>query len=326
MINISKLPQFESLVEGMRRVKVKLPNREKALDEELRYLKVMDGKYIVGEKVSNNDIVKLKVQSSLEKFNKDNIDLVVGRNYLNEDLEKAIVGLSINESKSIKIDDIDVEVVVLDIKSKVYGELTLDRVREQNPEISSVEEFENGIYENICNQLILEKASNLLILPVIRKLKSQIEIKCELEDVNEDYRDGAYKGIGEFKTDESYKLVRYVLNEDDKYITAPEGSDRKAYFDSLNEDEVKKAYDEYVVNKFKHESLCLEFGKNLGIDFSESAYEKEVENIAKRYNYDKEFIKERYPYDAFRYGKAESKVNDFLFDYFKKNNIEIVSA
>lgn len=324
MINISTLPEFETLVQGLRTIKVRLPEKEKSLNEELKYLRVKNGKYIDCEMVKDNDIVKMNVSSSLERFNGDNIEVLVGAGFYHESFEKAILGMEKNINKTIEIDNEKIEVVILEIKEKVYGELSLESIQEENPEVKSLEEFKENIYDNICEDLIKEKANNLLIFPLLRKLTAQTEISCELKDIEEEYKSNAYKRIGGFEKEGSYTLVKCILKEDKKNAITPENVDRNEYIKSLSEDETKKLYDEYILNKFKSDSLCIKFGEMVGIDFSERAYEKEVDAIIEKYNYEKEFIIANYPYYAFKYSKAEPKVTEYLLQYFKKNNIQVI--
>ncbi len=180
MIKYISVPSMESLLEGIRSIKIKLPNREKTLAEEKKIYEVKGASYYEGDTAQVNDILTVKVDDT-------QYEICLGKNFFDETLEKALIGMKLNETKSVKTAEKEISVTVLNIKKKKYNTITLEQVKENFPQINSLEEFDDYLYENVVNNLVEEGVYNKIATPVINKIKVVSKIEFENSDVDKDF-------------------------------------------------------------------------------------------------------------------------------------------
>ncbi len=180
MIKYIYVPTMESLLEGIRNIKIKLPDRVKTLAEEKKIYEVKGASYYEGDTAEVNDILTVKADDS-------QYEICLGKNFFDETVEKALVGMKINETKTVKTAEKEISVTVLNIKKKKYNTITLEQVKENLPQTNSLEEFDNYLYDNVVNNLIEESVYYKIATPVINKIKVVSKIEFENSDVDKDF-------------------------------------------------------------------------------------------------------------------------------------------
>lgn len=325
MIEIKNLPSIEELAKGVRKIKVKVPNKKAALDKELLYMRVQQASYIDVNEVGNNDLAVIKISGKSDRYNKEQAEITVGLELYNSDIEKALLGMKIGESKSLITEAEEVSFTVKSIRRKVYSELSLDKIKAEDASINSIEEYEEKIYDDICNKMILEKSSKLQIDPMIDKLINQTQVDFELEDIDEEllkYLDSRFASLSD---EEIMKQKREALKGGDYVLPyLKDGVSKEEFIESLNKEELDKFFD-YGTKVDLGENLKKKaFCEENGIDLSKEAYEKFISESSIKYNMASETLKNQYPYFIFKHQSANKDARELLFDYLKKNYIEVV--
>jgi hypothetical protein len=334
MIEINNVQGLEELAEGIRKIKVKVPDKKTALDEELLFMRVQGASYVPGDIIENNDIAALKVCGGTKaRYNKDSVEIAVGRNLYNKDVEAALIGMKARESKTMTVDGEEITVTVLAVKKKAYSEITLEKVKAEDPTVTSVEAYKDSIYQGICDKLISDKADKLQIKPMVNKLIKAVDIKFNYDEADNDVitncnmqAENINNGLKDDKQhDQVVEYMRSALVSGDyaePYLK--DGETKEEYINSLNDEALKKLFDEGTVIDIRNIYIKVAFCEKNGVDLSEEAYERELDENSKRYNVPVETYKQQYPYCAFKYFNIERKLNKLLLGYLKKGLIEVV--
>lgn len=325
MIEIKNLPSIEELAKSIRKIKVKVPNKKSALDKELLFMRVQGASYIDVNEIGANDIAVIKICGKSDRYNKEQAEITIGLDVYNSDIENALLGMKIGESKTLITEGEEVTFTVKSIRKKVYSEITLDKIKLEEPSINSIEEYEEKIYNKLCNEIIYEKSSTLQIRPMIDKLVKQADVEFEMTDFEEEllkYFDSQFLSLSH---EETIMRKRAALKEGDYVVSyLKEGVSKEEFIDSLSEEELNKFFDYGTKvdlgDILKKKALCEENG----IDLSEEAYDKYINETSIRYNMPQETLKKQYPYFVFKYFSLDNKVQELLLDYLKKNYIEVV--
>lgn len=187
MINYIKIPTTEELLEGIRNVKVKLPDRDKTLKEEYKIYEVTGASYSDSLIANVNDIVSVKLSGGEGRYQSENTEICLGKNFFDEAIENALVGMKVNESKAVYADGKDITVTLLSSKSKCYSKITLEKVKETLPQVNSLEEFDDYLYNNVADNMIEESVYYKIAEPVINKIKFTAQIEFDDSDIDDDF-------------------------------------------------------------------------------------------------------------------------------------------
>lgn len=331
MIEVNNVPSLEELTEGIREIKIKVPDKNTAVDKELLFMRVNGAKYVSGEIISESDIIALKVFASCdERYNKDNVEIAVGMNLYNKDIEDALIGMRINESKTISIDGLDITFNVLSIKKKVYSEITLEKVKAEDPSITSVDEYKDKIYQKICDKLIRDKAEKLQINPMIKKLFNTVDIKFNYEEIDKDIiktHSEVLEQLDQSLKDESAhdyiaEFIRNILiNGDYVNMILKDGMIKEEYVTSLNDEDLMKCYKEELSLGTCKMYIKISFCEKNGMDLSKEAYENMVRKQSEIYNMTVEMYKEKNSYLNYRFFYIDNSLKKLLIDYMLEHNL-----
>ena len=176
MIKYVSVPTKEELLNGIRNIKIKLPDRAKTLAEERKIYEVKGASYYTGNTADVNDIVKISVDDK-------EIELCLGRNIFDEEIEKALIGMKLDEAKTVNSKSI----TLLSVKKKKYNVITLEQVKETLPDINSLEEFDDYLYNNVADKLIEENIYYKIAQPIINKIKVISKVEFENKDMDTDF-------------------------------------------------------------------------------------------------------------------------------------------
>lgn len=327
MIEIKNLPSIEELAKSVRKIKVKVPSKKTALDRELLYMRVQGATYSDVDEVGDNDLVVIEIFGESDRYNKDQVEITVGLKLYNADIEKALLGMKIGESKTIITEEEEVLFTVKSIRRKVYSELTLDKIRGEDPSINSIDEYEDRIYNDVCNKIIHEKCLALQINPIINKLLKSTKVRFNMSDIDAKLLQHINSQFLSLSDEEIIKAKRETLKEGDYAIPYLEdGISKEDFIDSLNEYELNKLFDYGVEDDLGDILKKIGFCEANGIDLSEEAYEELVNESSIQFNAPTEILKMQYPYFAFKYLLVDMNIEKILFDYLKNDYIEVVVA
>lgn len=334
MIEINNIPSLEELAEGIRKIKVKVPDKKTALDEELLFMRVKGATFVLGEAIDNNDIAALKVSGgSNKRYNKDNVEIAVGMNLYSKDIEDNLIGMKVNESKTVVVDGEDINFTVLSIKKKVYGEIALEQAKSEDPTIASVDEYKDKIYQEIFDKLIRDKAEKLQLNPMIKKLLKTADIKFNYEEADKDLRKSCSdvleqlrQGLEDQKSHDYMAEYMRSLLLDDEYIefNLKDDMTKEEYINALNDEDLIKSINEKMIINTRNVYIKLAFCEKNGMDLSKEAYESMVKKQSEIYNMPVEMYKQENTYVSFRYFDINKSITKLLIDYLKKDLIEVV--
>lgn len=331
MIEINNVPSLEELTEGIRKIKVNIPDKKTAVDEELLFMRIKGATYVSGDVIEERDIVALKViGGSDERYNKDNVEIAVGINLYNKDIEDALVGMRINESKTVSVDGADITFTVLSIKKKVYSEITIEQVKADDPTINSVDEYKDKIYQEICYKIIHDKAEKIQLNSMIKKLINTVDIKFNYEEIDKELfknHSELLEQLSQNLEDESIHdymaefMKNILINGDYVNLVLNDGMNKEEYVKSLNDEDLMKHYKEEISLGTRKMYIKIEFCKKNGMDLSKEAYEDMVKKQSEIYNMPVEMYKESNSYLNYRYFNIQDSLNKLLIDYMLKHEL-----
>lgn len=334
MIEVNNIPSLEELAEGIRKIEVKVPDKKTLLDKELLFMRVKGATFILGDAIDNNDIVVLKVSGgSNKRYNKDNVEITVGMNLYSKDIEDTLLGMKVNESKAIAVDGADITFTVRSIKKKVYGEITLEQAKAEDPTITSVDEYKNKIYQEIFDKLISDKAEKVQLNPMIKKLIKTVDIKFNYEEADKemiktcnDVLEQLREGLEDEKSHDYMAEYMRSMLIDDNYVelNLKDGITKEEYINSLNDEDLIKFMNEKMVINVRNVYIKLAFCEKNGMDLSKEAYENMVKKQSEIYKMSVERYKQQNTYVTYRYFDINKSINKMLIDYLKKDLIEVI--
>lgn len=101
-----------------------------------------------GEAAKAGDVVTCSMESNLEKFNRQNMQLTLGIGLFDKEVEKALVGAKAGEKIDLLKDGEKVEIQVLSVRNKYVPQLTDEMVQELAlPGVDTVEGYRQHLVE-----------------------------------------------------------------------------------------------------------------------------------------------------------------------------------
>lgn len=166
-------------------------NEEELEKEVTKYLSRY-GTMEQGKTVAEGDIVSLRLQGSSPRFNKDTVQVRVGKGLLSHELEEKLIGLTLGQTAELTADGNEVQVTVLDIRRRLLAPLEDAVVASWGLEgIATVEALRQHIVNSARNQYAEDMGESLAL----------------------------------FLSDEVCRLSTFVLDEEELEIARKEGHD-----------------------------------------------------------------------------------------------------
>lgn len=212
---------------------------EAAVQEEIRHIMVGRKKTVHPDSVEKGDVAVLNLESSIPRYNRNNLPLTVGMNLFNKELEEALIGKECNKSYDITIDGENVRYTITSITRKIAPELTDEIVAEAmaggddpHPEIRTVEQYMDFIRkdcEEACRDECYVKWSDKLIEYLFDNTTWDIdddELGADIESYMKDIED-------ELAEEEEGKTVDNLTESDYKMYFDGEVSNKAELYDYI---------------------------------------------------------------------------------------------
>lgn len=168
---------------------------KEALEKELIKYRSRYGTMEQAETVAEGDIASLRLQGCSPRFNKDTVQVRVGKGLLSRELEDKLIGLSLEQTVALTADGEEVQVTVLDIRRRILAPLEDAVVASWGlEEVASVEALRQHIVNSACNQYAEDMGESLAL----------------------------------FLSDEVCRLSTFILDEEELEIARKEGHDMAA--------------------------------------------------------------------------------------------------
>lgn len=288
------------------------------VQKELRFLRKKHGTTIdagADYAIEDGDIVMIKATSELPKFNRPMIPVSVGKGLFDKQVEQALLGLHLGESKEITIDEKPVTLEVLKVKTKTEAELTWemikDDVHKEYPNADSIEAFVQAKRE----ESISDHKEDHYLQHIYPSLHQQILDNLEIE-------------IDQEELEAYFDMIREQTIEDAE-------SESMTYYDFLKrcfpewvdytEEQIDKGLDEFNTTQFKMEQYLqhlyyLEHPRD-----QHDKYKETMEYWAKESGQTVESFYEREPYETFMFIESTHHTGMRMFrGFLDKVTVEVI--
>lgn len=152
---------------------------EKAVLEELDKIAQKNYTLYPVDKILKGDMAVFSVKSGDKRFDKTDLKIVVGKNNFNREFEKAVLGMKVGETKTIKADGSKVEAALKSAMRKKTPEIGDELIKKENIEnVSTVEEYKTYSFNQQKGQVIIDITNSLL-----RKIIETNEFEVDKSEV-----------------------------------------------------------------------------------------------------------------------------------------------
>ena len=208
---VTKLADFKDYLKDF---KVDFQLDEIKLNDEFKAILIKNKIVETVGKIENGDIVTVNLKSDYNKFQKENLRIVVGSQYFSKNLEESLVGLHLGAEKLLKVDGHEVNVKIIDIKRKKLPELSDELIKKENIDgVNTISDYKKMFYQKTKESYIMDEVIKLSI-NIFHYLQENSEFIIYDEDVEEsleemmNYYRGAAKTAGfELETMTSEQLM-----------------------------------------------------------------------------------------------------------------------
>lgn len=145
---------------------------EEALAESFEFIRKKYAKLENVSAVEKGDFAEISCSSEIPKFNKEKVNLCVGKNLYSKELEEQLIGLKAGDSATLTVDGKDVSVTVKSISRNVLPEITDEFVNSTFISLSTVEDLRNWYINEQFNEhvtVLAEDAANAITDETVKK-------------------------------------------------------------------------------------------------------------------------------------------------------------
>ncbi|WP_459129255.1 trigger factor [Guggenheimella bovis] len=297
----------------MLKVQVEKEEIEKRITDELNRIAKRYGQVIETEAdymIQEGDIVTIKVESELPKYNKPKLPLTVGKGLYNRFLEYHLIGMRKGDAKKIQIDEKDVLFTVLDVKTKNVPELTWDMLKREisafYPDVDSIESYKKVMEKEFIEDAAVDRYYEDAAEFVSQYLIENIKLDVDPEELQA-FKDRVYWHFNKEAKENGVSYDDYII---DMFIYPGEDS---------KDVDLKKRVEETMERDFKFSIYAKEILKDEDLPILPVDYEASIEAWAKEFERSVEDFKEVTTYEEFvtsQYIEAAQHriVNKYLAD------------
>lgn len=159
--HINKLVDFKSF-EFEREVKLSCP--EEYIEKQLRRITRVNKVTEDASVLAKGDVAVIKLESSLERYNRPSLTLAVGSGLFDKELEAQLVGKMVGEDFIATVNDTEVKVTVINAKRTVFPEPTDEAVKQYAETAEDLEGIETiaQFREHVKQQYFDEKKQDVI--------------------------------------------------------------------------------------------------------------------------------------------------------------------
>lgn len=205
------------------------------VESQLRHLTRNYKKTEAVETVENGDVVVLALESSLEKFNRPMLPLTVGKNLFDEAFEAQLIGHSVGEEFTVKVQEHDVAVTIKQASRTTFpqptDEMAVEYAKEHDEfaDIKTVEDYCNCIADKYIEDEkmnVIYGAMNTIIEYVLTHSDFEFDdeelnaiVNEEKEYIKEDIKEECHKSIEDLTEEElQYYFEISSIEEFDNFL------------------------------------------------------------------------------------------------------------
>ncbi len=280
---------------------------EDEIEEEIQKQAKRHSKLVDVEKVEPGDFVTIKSVSEIKKLNKESISLTVGKNLFDKEVEQQLLGMSLNETKSLT----DCEIEVKSIQRRVIPELTDEYIASWAEEgINSLAQLKESIAAKARDEYIEDYKEALAVY-----LSERVNTESTFE-LDDDEIDKAKQQSRKMADDMLAANGIDPANAADEEIRQACGRSKEEHYQFL---------EDLFVDSLKSAAIGQRMLEEAGISFNEEDYLKVLKEPMEYYNFTLEQTKEYLPYETAEQNFAAdyrfSRIEEYVNEYFMKESV-----
>lgn len=250
-----------------------------------------------GESIEKGDVAALDLTSDEAKFNRKNLPLNVGLGMFDAQLEKEILGMKKDETKTIKLDKASVEVKVNSITRRSIPEVNDEFIASLGIDgIKTVKEYK----EKLVADDLREKKMGAIPFLTMGYLVDHSEFDIKQEDLDE----------------MSAKQFQSIETEAGIIGKPVEELVKEIYGISI--EEIKEWFTKEAEPNLKQILLGMDFAKKNDAMLTEEIYMKDIEANAEKMGMSVEDSKKIFPIELFYGNYYPLQAMKEIYDYYKE--------
>lgn len=249
----------------------------------------------IRDAVEVGDIVNVRMESSIEKYNRNSVAISLGIGLFNKKLEDGLVGIKLNEVKDIDIGGNTVKVKLLSAERNIVPVVTDEMVAKERIEsVNSIEAYRKYFIDNKISECIYENLE-----PKVEQVLDEIIDKSEFLIKDEDLEALRKETVEELRgeDDEGGKMTEAELFSKTRYKT----------LEGFKEDSIKG---------IKLMLVGAEIAKGEGFKCDQETYETYIKEWAEEEEITIEEVKRKYRLSEYLIFEYERYVSKKILDYF----------
>ncbi|WP_099204007.1 hypothetical protein [Scatolibacter rhodanostii] len=240
----------------------------------------------VGEEVHSGDMVVCSLMSSVDKFQKENIKVIVDSGMFHKSLEHVLIGMHKNEKKTVVLEEGEVQILVKEIQNRVVPNLTNEMVQALNLEtVSTIEEYQSYLISEQKQKMVGNDAYH-----AIKYIMSEVDCNSDLILKQADWKKMAELELAKYRNlSKQMDLVLEQMTKEDFDGKIPVAS----YFElvTLVQDNAWDTLIHYLIGKY--------YADQEGYVVSEAEYEQFIEEYIAAWRVTEEQARESQSYELF---------------------------
>lgn len=259
-----------------------------------------------GYELCPDDIAMIRAVSDNPKYNKPMIPLTVGKGIYNIELEEAIIGMKEKETRTVILEEGEVQVTVLKIKTKTVPSISWDLIKDDLGDgyesISSIDELRRSLIDEAMEMYKYDSFYGR----AASYMRDLIVEKCDYElDMKEfsDYRDRIINSIKKGASEEGMTTLEYMC-------TLFGGSEE------IGTDNVEKRVEYNIKNDYLFLVYAKKIAEKNNIQVSHSEYEKFVEDYCQEMGVTKDEVEREFSFEMYSLQYIESMVQNMIIEKY----------
>lgn len=264
----------------------------------------VEKKYAHYEKVQSimvGDLVTMDLESSIEKYNKQSLPVVVGLGLFNKSFEEQILSLNIFETAIISLNDSKIKTTITNIERKVINPVTDEMIKAENIDgVLTVDEYKKYIYDEVVSNALTEISEF-----VLSEVLNSSEFKLLEEDFNSLFENELVK-LRKFAELENMVLEKMTEQELGMRIGQPS---LQSFEEILRMNWYPLILKEYLIS--------MSIAKEEKIEFNENSYEIFMDSKINQNNYSMKDAKALNPYLQYLIHSYRNYACEKIKDYYR---------
>ncbi|NMM64497.1 hypothetical protein HBE96_17930 [Clostridium sp. P21] len=220
------------------------------------------------DEVKKGDQVIVEMESSLDKFNRKNLPIVVGMGLFNKSFEDELLGMKKNEVKSTNVDESSVTVKIMSIKRKVIPKVTNEMIKKLDIKgIGTIDEFKRNIYNEKVTEIKVDKLQKICWMVLDEAIKKSKFLVLE-DDI-------------EKLCDSELDRCRAIAKKENLVFEEMTKEQMEARVPASTVEEFREYLKKYYADELKSTLTAMKLAEEEKVIFDENKYDEYIKEEAK---------------------------------------------